>query len=102
MFARLFRRSPEHAHLPQSDDEGSDNDTLLPNSSDLPKIKHFTRTKSEYQVALRTLIICSIVYLSAGLWIVHSVRSAEFVIDADDFCIHHVSRYCTCPFRNLG
>jgi hypothetical protein len=28
------------------------------------------------------------------LWLAFSLRNAAFVPDADDFCMHHVSRYC--------
>ena len=95
MFASLFRKVPKHARLPQSDTESLDNETLLPASSSTSlTLKPSPRPNFEYQVALKTLIVCSVVYLSAGFWIAHSVRKAKFVTDADEFCIHHVSQYC--------
>lgn len=103
MFARLFRRTPKHTPIPQSDTESLDNETLLPSSSRSSlTLKPFSGPKSEYQVALKTLIICSVVYLSAGVWIADSVRKAEFVIDADEFCINHVSQYCQLSCRKSG
>jgi hypothetical protein len=40
------------------------------------------------------LVICSTVYLGVALWLGLSVRNAAVVSEADDFCMHHVSRYC--------
>ncbi|KAJ4985943.1 tat pathway signal sequence [Stagonosporopsis vannaccii] len=94
IFTRLFRRMPKHTHLPQSDTEDSDNETLLPASSSVSHAsKPCPQAIFEYQVALKTLIVCSVVYLSVGFWIAYGVRKAEFVTDADDFCINHVSQY---------
>lgn len=56
-------------------------------------------------MALKTLMVCSVVYLIVGLWVVYSVRKAEFVFDADDFCINHVSQYCmslSCQIKRQG
>jgi hypothetical protein len=95
MFARLFRKTPKHTPIPQRDTESLHNERLLPSSS-RPSLtlKPSSGPKSEYQIALKTLIICSVVYLGAGFWIADSVRKAKFVIDADEFCINHVSQYC--------
>ena len=101
MFARLFRRTIKRNRLSQSDNESLDDETLLPSSSTtslmlkpiLPPLNF------EYQVVLKTLMVCSVVYLSVGVWIAHTVRRAEFVTDADEFCIHHVSQYCKTSCR---
>lgn len=92
----FFRKTSRHARLTQSDAESIDNETLLPSA---PATLLTPRTSTpgrhkEYQVALKTLVICSVVYLSTGFWIAHSVRKAEFVTDADGFCIRHISQYC--------
>lgn len=94
MFARLLRSVRNR--LSHSQTEDLDNETLLPASSTASLTLETAREKSktEYWVALRTLLVCSIVYLSAGLWIAHSVRKVEFVTNADEFCIGHVSQYC--------
>ncbi|KAH6642668.1 hypothetical protein C7974DRAFT_301550 [Boeremia exigua] len=93
-FSHLFRRAPKHTRLPQSDDEILEDETLVP----APPLTPFTNRPSprpnyEYQVALRTLVICSVVYLSAGFWIAFSTRRIEFVTNADEFCMHHISQH---------
>lgn len=93
-FARFFRRAPRHSHLPQIDTESLDSDTLLPSSTTSLTLKSSPLTNVEYRVAYRTLAICSVVYLSIGFWIVHSVREAEFITNPDEFCINYVNQYC--------
>lgn len=97
-FTHLFRRTSKHARLPQSDTESLDNETLLPSSSSSSRspltLKPSSRPRFEYQVALKTLIVCSVVYLCAGFWVAYGVRKAEFVEDADEFCMNYVSQYC--------
>lgn len=97
MFARLFRKAPKHSRLPQSDTENLDNETLLPSSlsTSLSPLKAIPlHSRAEYRVALKSFILCTVVYLSVGVWIAFSVRRAVFVTDADEFCIGHVSQYC--------
>ncbi|KAF1926742.1 uncharacterized protein M421DRAFT_6655 [Didymella exigua CBS 183.55] len=93
MLTRLFRRAPNHTRLTQSDTESLDSDTLLQSltTSLAPKISPFP--DAEYQAAFKTLVICSVVYLSIGFWIARSVREADFVTDPDEFCINHVNQY---------
>ena len=94
-FTGLFRRTSKRARFNQNDTETLDNETLLPPSSrPFLTVEPSSCPKFEYQVALKTLIVCSVVYLSAGFWIAYGVRKAEFVEDADEFCINHVSQYC--------
>lgn len=91
----LFRRKPRQAQQLHSEDESLDSETLLSVSMPTPATSKQLRGPSfELQVALKTLITCSIVYLSVGLWIVHSIRKTQHVSDADEFCMHHVSQYC--------
>lgn len=104
IFVRLFRRAPKHSRLPQNDAESLDDETLLPSSSTTSSSRKATspHVKSEFQVALKTFLVCSVVYLSTGIWIAHSVRKAEFVTNADQFCINFVSQYCNAsPRRGL-
>jgi hypothetical protein len=92
--SRFFRRTPKHSRLPQIDTESLDSDTLLHGSTTSLTLKKFPFPNVEYQVAFKTLVICSVVYLSIGFWIAHSVHEADFVTDADKFCINHVNQYC--------
>jgi hypothetical protein len=100
MFANLFRSRDKHKHtrLPQSDSEGLDSDTLLcpsPSRASLPlKASAPDPSIRDIKIAVRTLVLCTIVYVGAGLWFASSFRHAAFVSDADDFCLQHVSRYC--------
>jgi hypothetical protein len=96
MFANLFRTRPKHSRLPQRDSESDDSETLLPpSSSPLPrKTSALDRSSRDLRVAVKTLVLCTIVYLGAGLWIAYSFQNATLVADADGFCMHHVSRYC--------
>lgn len=100
MFTNLFRTQRKHKHtrVAQRDSESLDSDTLL-NSlpSDeklLLKTQTLERSSRDIKVAVRTLILSSIVYVGVGLWLVYSIHDATIVSDADDFCLHHVSRYC--------
>lgn len=52
------------------------------------------RTGRDVQIAVRTLVLCTVVYLGAAIWIIFSVRNTSFVADADNFCLNHISRYC--------
>lgn len=100
MFANLLPNRIKHKHtrLPQRDSESHDSDTLLPSDPSAPslplKTSALDRSSRDIRVAVKTLVLCSIIYLGAGLWLGLSVRNAAFVPDADDFCMHHVSRYC--------
>jgi hypothetical protein len=98
MFDSL-RNRPQHERLLQHDSESHDDDTLLPGSSSSTsltlKSPAHQGTSHDIRVAVRTLIACTIVYLGAALWIAFSVRGSTLISDPDDFCIHHVSQYCT-------
>jgi hypothetical protein len=100
MFTNLLQTRIKHKHtrLPQRDSESLDSDNLLPSdpsNTSLPlKTSALDRSARDLRVAVKTLVICSIVYLGVGLWLGLSVRDATVVSDADDFCMHHVSRFC--------
>ncbi|KAF2033484.1 hypothetical protein EK21DRAFT_58412 [Setomelanomma holmii] len=100
MFAYFFRARPTHKHarLRQRESESLDSETLLPSApstSSLPlKSNAIDQSNREIRTAVKTLAVCTIVYFSAGLWLAFSLRHAAFVADPDDFCMHHVSRYC--------
>lgn len=100
MFNNLFRSQPKHKHacLAKCDSESLDSDTLLPSqpsTESLPfKARVLEQSSRDIKIAVRTLILSSIVYLGVGLWLASSVRNTTVVADADDFCLHHVSRYC--------
>lgn len=99
MFSNLFRSRPKHIPLPQHDAERLDSDTLLPPpaaSSMALKKTALDRSSRDVQVAAKTLVLCTIVYLGAALWIGYSFKKTTFVADADEFCLHHVSLYCEC------
>ncbi|KAF2855073.1 hypothetical protein T440DRAFT_539186 [Plenodomus tracheiphilus IPT5] len=93
----MFRTRPKHTRLPQRDSGSLDSDTLLPSSSsaisDGGKPEQLDRYSRDIQIAVRTLVLCTVVYVGAALWVVFSVRKTSFVADPDAFCIHHVSRY---------
>jgi hypothetical protein len=99
MFARLFRSRPKHKHapLPQADSESLDSETLLPSSPSTATLLHRTKdadpSNHDVKIAVRTLILCTVVYLGAGLWLASSYRHATVVADADAFCMNHISRY---------
>ena len=93
-----FRVRHEHIRLPQRESESHDSDTLLPASSSSTSLtlkpilsSHSSR---DVQVAMRTLILCTIVYVGAATWIAFSTNKITLLANADDFCIHHISRYC--------
>jgi hypothetical protein len=100
MFNNLFRSQPKHKHarLAQRDSESLDSDTLLqsqPSTESLPtKARVLDQSSRDIKIAVRTLILSSIIYLGVGLWLTSSIRNTTVVADADDFCLHHVSRYC--------
>jgi hypothetical protein len=100
MFANLFQSRLKHKHtrLPQRDSESVDNETLLPSdplTASLPlKTIALDRSSRDIRIAVKTLLLSTIVYLGVGLWLAYGIRNAAVVTDADDFCIHHVSRYC--------
>jgi hypothetical protein len=94
----IFRTRPKHTHLPQRDAE-SDSDTLLPASASSTsqglKPNAYRHTSRDVRIAVRTLILCTIVYVGGAIWIALSVNQTNSVADLDDVCIHHVSKYCT-------
>jgi hypothetical protein len=95
MFASLFRTRAKHARLPQGDSESNDSETLLSSDSSSPQsTKAIDRSSRDIRVAVKAILLCTLVYIGAGAWIAYSVQNATFVADADDFCMHRVSRYC--------
>ena len=94
----FLRPRQRHTRLLQADSETLDSDTLLASSSsstlDTLKPDHPDRTNRDVRVALKTLALCSLVYVGAAVCVALSVRKTIFVVDADEFCLHHVSRYC--------
>lgn len=92
----FLRSRAEHSRLSRRDSETHYSDTLLPSSSSssltlkAAVLKHSSR---DVQVAVWTLVMCTIVYIGAAIWIAFNMGTS-FVADADDFCIHHVSQYC--------
>jgi hypothetical protein len=99
MFANFFRTRPKHKHapLPQRDSECLDTETLLsssPSEASLPdNTRALSRSSRDIRIAVRTLALCTVIYLGAGLWLISSLRYDIFVADVDDTCLHHVSRY---------
>ncbi|RII24742.1 hypothetical protein CUC08_Gglean011754 [Alternaria sp. MG1] len=93
----ILRNRPRHERLLQRDSESHDDDTLLPGSSSSTsltlKSQANERSSRDVQVAVRTLIACTIVYVGAAMWIAFTVNGSNLITDPDDFCIHHVSRY---------
>jgi hypothetical protein len=100
MFASLFRTrtQPKHSRVPQQEQESLDSDTLLPSSSSVescqPKASALDRSSHDVKIAVKTLVLSTIVYLGVGLWLASSIRNATVVADVDDLCLHHVSHYC--------
>jgi hypothetical protein len=95
---RIFRNRPEHTRIPQHDSE-SDSDTLLPAPSSSTSLGFKAavpgHSSRDARVAVKTLILCTIVYVGGAIWIAWTVNKSNFISDPDDFCIHHVSKYCT-------
>ncbi|KAF1938481.1 hypothetical protein EJ02DRAFT_425704 [Clathrospora elynae] len=93
----IFRTRPRHTRLPQRDSESHDDDTLLPSSSSSTSLTLkpavLERSSRDVRVAVKTLVLCTIVYVGAAMWIAFSVQRTTFVADPDDFCLHHVSHY---------
>jgi hypothetical protein len=99
MFASFFRTQPkhEHARLTQQDSDNLDSDTLLPSEQSVPKLletRALERSSRDIRIAVKTLVLSTVVYFGAGLWLVLGIQNATIVSNADDFCMHHVSRYC--------
>jgi hypothetical protein len=99
MFANFFRTQPKHKHarLPQRDSESLDSDTLLPSEQSGPKLLETRtpeRSSHDIRIAVKTLVLSTVVYFGAGLWLVLSIQNATIVSNTDEFCMHHVSRYC--------
>ncbi|KAH6358700.1 hypothetical protein HBI37_002120 [Parastagonospora nodorum] len=99
MFANLFqsRLKHMHTHVPQRDSESLDSDTLLP-SDPLTASLSLTanavdRSSRDIRVAVKTLLLSTVVYLGVGLWLAYGARNAAFVTNVDDFCMRHISRY---------
>ena len=105
MFAGLFRNRSKHTHIPQHDPESFDSETLLPSSSSSTSLTikpaALDRSSRDLKVAVQTLVLCTLVYLSAALWIAWSVQRTTFVSNADKFCLHHVSLYCRFSAQRL-
>jgi len=97
MFARLFRKK-------MVTDE--DSETLLPSSPSasaaVPTARpRQSRRSRDHQIAIRTLLICTAVYVTASVGIALSIQNIQnetFVENADSFCLGHISQYCK---RNL-
>lgn len=89
----LFHRDPKYSH--PTDDDSLDHETLLsdPSSPPIPP-KPSHQPHSSLSVALTTLLLCSVVYISVGFWVVHSALKAKTVTDADERCMHLISSYC--------
>jgi hypothetical protein len=100
MFASLFRTrtKPKHSRVPQQEAESPDSDSLLPCSplveSCRLKSSAIDRSSHDVRIAVKTLVLSTIVYLGAGLWLASSIRNATIVADVDDLCLRHVSQYC--------
>lgn len=98
MFVGLFRARPKHTRLPQQDMESFDNEGLLPPSSSSTSLTlkptPIDRSTRDVQVAVKTLAVCTVMYLSAALWIAFSIQETAFVANADQLCLRHVSLYC--------
>ncbi|EFQ91715.1 hypothetical protein CFE70_007643 [Pyrenophora teres f. teres 0-1] len=93
----IFHRRYEHTWLPQRDSESHDSATLLPTSSSSTSltIKPFVSSRSsrDIQVAARTLILCTIAYVGAAIWMAFGMSKMPLLANPDEFCIHHISRY---------
>lgn len=99
----MFSSRLNHNRLPRRDSENQDSEALLPGSSSsasLPlKPGPPDRSSRDVRIAVRTLVLCTIVYVGATLWITSKVNKATLIANPDDFCIHHVSQYCKYEWR---
>lgn len=99
----FFSRRHKHTQVPQRDSESLDSDTLLLSSSsstaDAKSVLH-DRSSRDLEVAVRTFVLTTVIYLGLAVWVVFSVRQTSFVSNPDDFCLHHIARYCECPRKS--
>ncbi|KAJ4320883.1 hypothetical protein N0V94_003182 [Neodidymelliopsis sp. IMI 364377] len=73
MFARLFSKKPKHDRLSQDNSESLDSETLLPSSkTSAPPKSSSLRSSIEFQTAVKTLVVCTIVYFGVCIWLVLS------------------------------
>jgi hypothetical protein len=87
----------KHARLPQQESDSLDSEALLssPSTTSLPlKAVVVDRSSRDLKVAVKTLILSSVIYLGAGLWLLLSIRNATVLRSVDDICMDHVSHYC--------
>lgn len=94
---KIFNRQPKHDCLHRRDSESQDSDSLLPiPSSGSPPLKPspLYRPSRDTWVAVRVHVLCTIVYAGATLWIAFHVNRTTSIVNADEFCIHHISQYC--------
>lgn len=90
MFSRLRRQ--KFARVLTKDE---DSENLLSSSSSSIQFKtDEPKSESNVRVAVKTTILCTIVYFTVGLWMAFSVRNERFVSNVDEFCINHISLYC--------
>ena len=99
MFIDLLRSTKtKHTRLPQQDSDSLDSEALLsssPSATSLPlKASFVDQSGRDLKVAVKTLILSSVVYLGVGLWLLLSIRNAAILRSVDDICMDHVSRYC--------
>lgn len=95
MLARLFRK--EHSPEDRRDDE--DTETLLPDSSNSPANistvrKSKVRENRDREIAIRTLLLCTVVYAAAGMCMALGMGSNTLVEAADRYCLDYISHYC--------
>lgn len=94
---KIFNRQPKHECLHRRDSESQDSDSLLPGSSSAsPPLKPSAlyRPSGDSRVAVRVHVLCTIVYVGATLWMAFHVNRTTSAVNADEFCIHHISQYC--------
>ncbi|EMD59335.1 hypothetical protein COCSADRAFT_101412 [Bipolaris sorokiniana ND90Pr] len=93
---KVFNRQPKHDCLHRRDSESQDSDGLLPvPSSGSPPLKPSAlyRPSRDTRVAVRVHVLCTIVYVGATLWMAFHMNKTTSVVNADEFCIHHISQY---------
>ncbi|KAF2280525.1 uncharacterized protein EI97DRAFT_368898 [Westerdykella ornata] len=101
MLKRLFQKP---AKLSQRQNKGDGGDEALLDSSSsssdpLEKPACDCHARGA-RIAIRATLLCTTVYLGIGIWFGYIMRGTQFVADADDFCLNHISHYCVAPLVN--
>lgn len=92
-----------------NDNEFSDTSILLPASQPssfipLKATQYLTQSHHDIRVAVKTLLLSTLIYASIGIWLIwsmHGMHRDGAVTDIDGICMERVARYCKFGFGLL-